>query len=112
MVALPTIPVDEQGRQTEEPQFHRVSFGDGYEVRSVMGINSIRRTVELQWKAVTREEANELMAFFRARRGVEVIEYALPEDEIMRQWRCHRYQQTRHSATTYDITAELEEHFG
>ena len=113
--ALPSVAVS-TARRTERARVHVVKFGDGYEQRTPDGINSVVRTYELGWNAITKADANTLDAFFRARQGTEAFTWAPPESPNplldRSKWVCERYQRSNTAEPITDYQATLQEFFG
>lgn len=100
---------------TEEPRISRTRYGDGYEERAPDGLNPIRQMWSLQFRAVDRQAADDIVAFFRARVGVQGLEAfdwtplwaTVPIRVVCRSW-------SRTQAEVYtesDINATFEQVF-
>ena len=59
----------------EEPRVRRSQFGDGYEQRTPDGINAVVQVWDLNFERVDDAIADEIIAFLRARAGVEAFDW-------------------------------------
>lgn len=62
-------------RLSEAPRVSSTPFGDGYSQRQADGLNAIAQDWTLQFKRVSREAGNEMIAFLRAQGGVTAFEW-------------------------------------
>ena len=62
-------------RLDEEPRVRQTMFGDGYSQRQADGLNPIAQGWDMQFKAVSREAGDEMIAFLRAQSGVTAIQW-------------------------------------
>lgn len=112
MVAFPTVSSPVAGASvTPEVRVLKASFGDGYSQRSADGINNIVDKYSLTWENIDREEAETIMAFLRARAGVETFTYTVPRETTPRKWLCEQFQQTHVTAVLDTVTATFIESF-
>ena len=80
-----------------EARTRRADFGDGYSQRSADGLNSIKRSVSLNWTLLETSEADTIIAFFEARGGHEAFLWTPPQETTQRKWVAASW--TRESAT-------------
>ncbi|MFO1417234.1 MAG: phage tail protein [Methylotetracoccus sp.] len=83
------------GSESEtEPRVGVVKFGDGYEQRMADGINTVLPTWNLEWSEAERSVVRDMVAFLKARGGLEAFEFKDPDGEwvwvVCRRWR-NRY---------------------
>ncbi len=62
------------------PRINESNYGDGYSQRSEDGLNTQLRKFSLQFSKRTREEVDAIIAFVKARKGVESFYYPIPDD--------------------------------
>ena len=60
---------------SEEPRVTETQFGDGYSQRSAEGINTLTEMWDVSIEEADNQVADEIIAFLRARGGVEVFEW-------------------------------------
>tara|TARA_B100000131_G_C18064687_1_gene591998 strand:- start:488 stop:1081 length:594 start_codon:yes stop_codon:yes gene_type:complete len=72
------IPDKTLSRQSN-PRVRTQSFGDGYEQRLAEGINNIVDMFSLAFSNRTKEEADDIIAFFEAKGGVDAFDFTIPD---------------------------------
>lgn len=60
---------------TEQPRVTATRFGDGYEQRSADGLNNLAQVWDLNFEQVDPAVADDILAFLRARGGVEAFDW-------------------------------------
>jgi len=92
----------------EEPNVRSTPFGDNYELREPIGINTIKQKWTLTF-TLSEIEATQARNFLKARNGSESFIWKTPESEdrlfICKKWRVSR------DIPNYVLTAEFEEVF-
>jgi phage-related protein len=91
---------------------HRVNktpFGDGYVQRAADGLNSEVEAVELVWDHANLVERDELLAFLKARGGVEPFTCTFLTSTAS--FVCEGYSSSKNTANSYTVRAELEQVF-
>ena len=63
----------------EKPRVLMASFGDGYEQRIANGINALEQNFSLRFKTRTKEEIDDIIAFFVAKKGVTAFDYVVSD---------------------------------
>ena len=93
-----------------KPRVRAAAFGDGYEQRVGDGINNAPRIWALTFTRPT-VEADEILAFFEARNGVEAFDWAPPYGAagrfVVREWKSRMISDVAKS-----ISATFEQVFG
>jgi len=72
------IPDKALSRQSS-PRVRTQRFGDGYEQRLAEGINNISDMFSLAFSNRTKEEADDIIAFFEAKGGVDAFDFTIPD---------------------------------
>jgi phage-related protein len=67
-------------RRKSQPIVRKVQFGDGYEKRTIYGLNQSPKMWDLVWSAKSNSVADAIEAFFEARAGQESFDWT-PIDE-------------------------------
>jgi len=79
---------------TEEPRLKVAQFGDGYEQRAADGINNLLQ----EWSYVASEVddavADDMVAFLRARNGVEAFSYVPLRQTVAIKVKCSSWTRT------------------
>ena len=61
------------------PRTLKISFGDGYEQRLVDGINNNVETYTVNFMNRTDDDADDIIAFFKNKKGVTAFDYTYPD---------------------------------
>jgi phage-related protein len=78
--------------KASEPRVLIAAFGDGYEQRIADGLNTIRRSWELEWSPISVENADAIENFLIARNGVEAFYWTPPHATTPVKVRCARWR--------------------
>lgn len=90
----------------------RAKFGDGYEQRRPAGINSVRDSWNVEWKALTPERYKIVYDFLKARKGVHAFLWQPPWEQGSKQWVCTELSSVRPIGPRHaSITATFVEDF-
>jgi phage-related protein len=90
----------------------KVSFGDGYEQRSVDGLNAQKITLSLSWGSITKAQRDEFKAFLDDKMGSEAFYYTLPDEVTPRKFVCSSpYKDTYSNSNSYNFSCTFEEVF-
>lgn len=88
-----TWPPDQGSQQNCKPNVHVAKFGDGYESRVASGLNNQPMTWSLTFDRAS-DESGAILAFIRARGGVESFTWTTPLNEtgtyVCREWDSQR----------------------
>tara|TARA_R100001443_G_scaffold109351_1_gene120574 strand:- start:1343 stop:1726 length:384 start_codon:yes stop_codon:yes gene_type:complete len=63
----------------ETPRVYLAAFGDGYEQRLARGINALEQNFSLRFRTRTKEEIDDMIAFFVAKKGVTAFDYVVSD---------------------------------
>jgi phage-related protein len=99
-----------------EPSVIKAQFGDGYAQRRPAGINTQARMWTVDIKNVIAQTANDVLAFVKARNGVEVFSWTPPrsteaENVICSSWNFAYGDMIEDGSLLYSITMKFEEAF-
>lgn len=112
MVALPTDPPMSYGTEnTSTYEVSKTEFGDGYTAREAPGLNSIRQKWTLYWKGITTAQKEILRDFFRARAGVEAIEWTPFGQATELKFTCESFRDRPVGFDSWDCRANFEQVF-
>lgn len=100
---------DYGARKQSKPSVTRVQFGDGYESRIAVGINTDLKRWEVKFSMRDDTEAGEIDTFLAARGGSEAFTWQAPGDSEEKSYVCREwsYETVRYNLNT--ITAVFEE---
>jgi phage-related protein len=96
---------------THAPKVNRAKFGDGYEQRSLNGINTDPRMWQLMFQNRETSEADAIAAFLKARKGFESFDWT-PSSGSAGKFICVEWTDSHESAGYRSINATFEEVFG
>lgn len=94
----------------EKPRVLTAQFGDGYEQRVGDGINTRPRTWRLSFNTRTDAEIAPILAFLRARNGVEAFDWTDP-DGVAGKFVCREWQRTPVKFGVNNLSATFVEVF-
>lgn len=105
--------VESGGSQlSEEPKVRKTQFGDGYSQRQADGINALGQRWQIRHSEIDDSAADEIVAFLRARNGVEAFEYTPMWHSTPMLFLCSRWTRTASERPGYsDVTADFEQTF-
>ena len=114
-MAIPTFspPITPSIGMTDKPEVNvtRADFGDGYTQAMPNGLNHIRRVVTLRWNTLALDEAQAIIAFFEAQRGVDPFFYRIPREPAPLKWTCEEWPSSRGTGGYTSIEATLRQSF-
>lgn len=96
---------------THSPKVNRAKFGDGYEQRSLNGINTDPRSWNVMFSNRETAEADAIVAFLKARKGFESFDWT-PSSGAAGKFICAEWTDSHESAGYRSINAEFIEVFG
>jgi len=70
---------DKNLSRSTSPRVLRASFGDGYEQRLADGINTLAESYSVSFNNRTKEEIDDIVAFFDAKKAVTAFEFTIPD---------------------------------
>lgn len=105
--------VESGGTQlSERPKLRKTQFGDGYSQRQADGINALAQAWQIRHAEIDDAAADEIIAFLRARGGVEAFEYTPLWHSAPVLFICAEWTRTASEKPGYsDITANFEQTF-
>tara|TARA_R100001443_G_scaffold78076_2_gene85325 strand:- start:1327 stop:1701 length:375 start_codon:yes stop_codon:yes gene_type:complete len=65
--------------RSSKPTIHLANFGDGYEQRLANGINNLVESYSIAFNNRTKEEIDDIIAFFENKGGVTAFTYTVPD---------------------------------
>jgi len=105
----PPIPPSPGTRNRPEVKILKAEFGDGYTQEAGDGINNVRAVVSLSWDTLTPAQADQIEAFFEARKGYERFYYRLQPGKPLLKWTCPEWE--RAYSTPDKISATFRRQF-
>jgi phage-related protein len=97
--------------RTSSAAVNTAQFGDGYSQRARDGINSISRSLVLNWDYLTFDEAADLDSFFESHGGDEAFLYWVAGDSAQRMWTCAGWRNGYEYGVGGSYSATLKEVF-
>ncbi len=70
---------DKSMTRSTKPKVLFAQFGDGYEQRLADGINTLEETFQVSFNTRTKEEIDDIVAFFENKAGVTAFTYTIPD---------------------------------
>jgi phage-related protein len=70
---------DKSMTRATKPAVHLSKFGDGYEQRLANGLNVLGETFSITFNNRTKEEIDDIVAFFENKAGVTAFNYTIPD---------------------------------
>ena len=96
---------------SHSPKINRAKFGDGYEQRSLNGINTNPRTWQVMFSNRRNDEADQIAEFLSARDGVESFDWTPPRG-VTGKFICVSWTDSHNTSIHRSINATFEEVFG
>ena len=94
-----------------KPTVTPVKFGDGYELRVPVGINSTPRQWQVTFANRATATADAIEAFFKARGGVDYFDWTPPYGGAGK-WVAREWSSQKTGPYTRTVTATFDEVFG
>lgn len=91
-----------------KPNVKVVKFGDGYEQRVAVGLNTALRKWEVTFASRANETADTIEAFFEARGALEWFNWTPPHGAAG-QWVCREWAAQKTGPLTRTVTATFDE---
>lgn len=111
MSATFTWTPDFGGNRDTEPRVTRVQFGDGYEQRVPNGLNTMPAKFNLTFENREEAEKNQIIAFLKARAGVQNFNWTPPGETTPLKFVCRKWADQFVKANRYTISASFEQVF-
>ena len=104
---------DKSMTRTSKPTIHLAKFGDGYEQRLANGINNLVETYAISFNNRTKEEIDDIVAFFENKGGVTAFTYTVPDtnesgNEVAIKVVCSDWKKTYTFGDYYSATATFK----
>lgn len=107
-VAVP----DKMLQQNSSPKIFKASFGDGYEQRIALGINNLAEEYSVSFNNRTKDEIDDIMAFFDYMKGVSSFLFTIPDSNAAGGEKairvvCENYSKTLNYCNYYSCSAKF-----
>ena len=104
---------DKSMTRNSKPVIHHAKFGDGYEQRLANGINNLEETYSISFNNRTKEEIDDIVAFFENKAGVTAFTYTVPDtnesgNEVAIKVVCSDWKKTYTFGDYYSATATFK----
>tara|TARA_R100000655_G_scaffold61488_2_gene99889 strand:- start:488 stop:862 length:375 start_codon:yes stop_codon:yes gene_type:complete len=104
---------DKSMTRTSKPKIHLAKFGDGYEQRLADGINNLVESYAIAFNNRTKEEIDDIIAFFENKGGVTAFTYTVPDtnesgNEVAIKVVCSDWKKTYTFGDYYSATATFK----
>lgn len=106
-----TIAPDFSSEVDEKPRVLSSQFGDGYQQRAGDGINIRAQVWNLTFASRTSTERDAILAFLRARNGIESFDWTAP-DGVVGKYICREWTYSPKTAANNTLSAKFEQVFG
>jgi phage-related protein len=93
----------------ETPNVYPVKFGDGYEQRISVGINTNKQIHNLTFSQRSQTEADAIRAFLRTAAAVNAFQWTPPGDSSPLVFVCRKWNRRIDKASLYTITCTFEQ---
>lgn len=100
----PHVDISVGSELSETARVLKAQFGDGYAQRAADGINSIGGEYSVTFENLYREEAVQLIAFFREMRGSKAFYFKPPHEQDPMLWTCEKWKR-QHVDTAIDTVS-------
>ena len=77
--SLGVVKPDKSMVRSSTPRVFTTDFGDGYEQRLANGINNLVETYTITFNNRTKEDIDDITAFFATKGGVTAFNYIIPD---------------------------------
>ena len=93
----------------EAPRVIKTAFGDSYTQRAGDGINNMQPKGSFNFANRSKAEFDAILAFLRARGGVDQFTFTSPHEAISRRWICESWKATPwQDGSIHSISATFE----
>jgi phage-related protein len=100
-----------ESSEASEPRVSVSRFGDGYEQRVRMGLQTDPKTWSLQFNNRDDTERDQIRAFLEARAGAESFDWTTPWGQTGRKWVCEKWEITPSNCNNNQIRATFRQVF-
>lgn len=95
----------------EQPKVLANRYGDGYEQRAPDGINNLAQVWDLNFEQVDNPIADDIIAFLRARAGVEAFDWTPKWHTVVIRVKCAKWSRGTDGEGLSRISARFEQVF-
>lgn len=99
------------GQADTTPKVSVVSYGDGYEQRFAVGLNSNRTTWNLTFENRDQDETDDIIDFLSSRGGIEAFEWVPPGEADPLFFVCRKWTKTFVKGGYYTVSLSFEQVF-
>ena len=96
---------------SETPDLRITSFGDGYQQRNTMGMNTRRKNWNLSFNNRTDADRDKIVGFLQARNGKESFDWVEPTTTDVRKYVCEKWNVDMTSFNNNTISMEFKQVF-
>jgi phage-related protein len=110
---FPTIasPSLDNASWEQTARVRKAQFDDGYEQRTVDGINTMPRSFTVEWPCLTTTDKDTLLTFLRARAGSEPFNFTPPGEVSAVVVIASKWTTKKHSGVVWGVTINFEQMF-
>tara|TARA_B100000965_G_scaffold228883_1_gene191640 strand:- start:2539 stop:2901 length:363 start_codon:yes stop_codon:yes gene_type:complete len=96
---------------SETPDIRVTEFGDGYQQRNTMGMNTRRKNWSLQFNARTNADRDKIVGFLQARNGKESFDWIDPTTTNYKKYICESWNVEMVAFNVNNISMEFKQVF-
>ncbi len=96
---------------SETPDLRITSFGDGYQQRNTMGMNTRRKRWSLTFRNRTNSDRDKIVGFLQARNGKESFDWIDPTTTNYKKYVCESWDVDMTSFNNNTISMEFKQVF-
>ena len=89
----------------------KAEFGDGYTQYTPDGLNSIKRSLTLNWETLLPSQAASIVSFLTAQGGYKPFYYTPSDETTPIKWLCEVWDDKRGNGGLRTVNATFEESF-
>ena len=93
-----------------KPSVTKAGFGDGYEQRVAIGINSVKRVWQVQFNNRTTADSDAIISFLQSLSGVTSFSWT-PPTGVDGKFKCLDWSSSANGYSTWNLSATFEEVF-
>ena len=109
MANFPSIDCSYGVVKSNAPNVHTVRMGDGYEMRTVFGLNQDLKIYNPSWRNISETDADTIEAFLEARAGKESFNWTPPGESSSSKYICSAWKKNISYLNRATITATFRE---
>ena len=96
---------------SEAPDIRITQFGDGYQQRNTMGMNTRRKKMSLTFENRTNSDRDKIVGFLQARNGKESFDWIDPTTTNYKKYICESWSVDMTSFNNNTISMEFKQVF-